>query len=417
MFFPSLNPSRYANLKPPKISANLNPRDDSAHPPRTSPAIAFRSPHHHPPLLPLPLDSTQLDAAVVITQPSHLPRLHLPLPPTRGTETHTSLSLCSLTGTDRPIGCVLGWPGHASSAAGVQLPGRLGVAGARGTTAAAAGEQPDTGAAVRGRGGGGGAVAAGVAAGLAGDELLQLWRVWVRVGHAVAAAVGAGAVAVAPPAPPAVPGVGGELAVAGAGHRGVPPRDARPRPGPPRVRIRALAPRHRRAPPVAPVPASRSSVSLSSTAAYHRREAPPHNPRCCRRPRPRGCAGEEGRARRRRGGDGRRGRRRQEEAGEEAEDDDAEAAEPEPGTQRQPRHRLAHQALPPALHGRRQEEEGLAQARRRQEEEEEEAGEEGGGAGAGAGAGGRGAGGGVVDQERVQRGREQQPDQQHRQQQ
>jgi hypothetical protein len=37
--------------------------------------------------------------------------------------------------------------------------------------------------------------------------------------------------------------------------------------GLPRVYIRALAPRHHRAPPIAVVPASRSSVSLSSGAA------------------------------------------------------------------------------------------------------------------------------------------------------
>jgi len=110
-------------------------------------------------------------------------------------------------------------------------------------------------------------VAAGVAASLAGDELLQLRRVRVEVGRAVAIAVGA--VAGAPPAvaPLAVPRFGGELAVVGAGIAGYRREMLDLVRGLPRVYIRALAPRHHRAPPIAVVPASRSSVSLSSGAA------------------------------------------------------------------------------------------------------------------------------------------------------
>jgi hypothetical protein len=230
-----------------------------------------------------------------------------------------------------------------AAAPGVQLPG---LTGAR-TGRPPASSSSAGAAAAPGAGGGGGPMAAGVAAGLPGLPLPpQLIR------HAIAAALGPPPLRA--PKPAAVPGVGGELAVAGAGDRGVPPGDARPRPGPPRVGVRALPPRHRRAPPPVHLVAAVFNPAPSRELLQHRAR----------------------------------------EAGEEEE----EAAEPEPGAERQPRHRPAHQVLRARLHPRRQEE-GLAQARRQKEAGDEQ---EGGNAETGRR---------VLHQERAQ-----QPDQQHREQ-
>jgi hypothetical protein len=211
-----------------------------------------------------------------------------------------------------------------AAAPGVQLPWLTGAGtGRRPASSSSAGAAAAPGAG----GGGGGPMAAGVEAGL---PRLPLPPQLIR--HALAAALGPPPLPA--PKPAAVPSVGGELAVAGAGDRGVPPGDARPRAGPPRVGVRALPPRHRRAPPPVHLVAAVFNPAPSRELLQHRAR----------------------------------------EAGEEEE----EAAEPEPGAEREPRHRPARQVLRAALHPRRQEE-GLAQARRQgrhQEGEEQESGDE-----------------------------------------